>query len=251
MFPARECLDRDHPSVGEVDDRLVVHQQVAGEPCRAQTLLDPHPLGDRCVHVRLVPRKLIAARGFGGVHGEVRVAQELVSSLAVPGCGDTDARRHGDRGRTYRQREFESGEHASCHGVHVIAGTRCQQNGELIATETRDRVGIADAVHDTTSNLKQHLVADAVTEGVIDLLERIEVEHHQRHGLPGGVEGRELLHQAPAQERAIGQPCERVVQSLMRERVAQSARLDRGQQRDAAREQHRGNQRGGQGQGLL
>jgi len=62
---------------------------------------------------------------------------------------------------------------------------------------------------------------------------------------------RELSLQAPAQERAIGQPRERVVRRLMSQRAAEPSRPGRGEQRDAAGEQHRGNQRGGHGQGLL
>ena len=58
-----------------------------------------------------------------------------------------------------------------------------EQDGELIAAETTDRVTIATHGPESLGDLDEDLVAGAVADGVVDRLEVIDVEHHDRMAL--------------------------------------------------------------------
>src|SRR6056297_1080600 len=55
-----------------------------------------------------------------------------------------------------------------------------QQGKKLLAAETKGDVFAADDPTDPASDLRQHAVADLVSELVVDALEMIEVEQHDR-----------------------------------------------------------------------
>src|SRR5690606_14561991 len=74
-----------------------------------------------------------------------------------------------------------------------------QQHRELVAAEPRDEVAGADAVGEAVRDELEEPVPDRVPEGVVDLLEAVQVEEEQ----PGAV-ARRL---APA---AAGRPDPRV-----------------------------------------
>ena len=90
------------------------------------------------------------------------------------------------------------------------------------------------------ADLAQHLVAVVVAERVVDLLEAVEVEQHHGHarlGAPGDVDG---VLGARAEEDAVGQAGQRVVQgeALGDERLAAGA-LDGDHRQRQERQQHR------------
>lgn len=99
--------------------------------------------------------------------------------------------------------------------------TRGKQDGELVATKTGHDVDLPDAVDDAPANLHQHLVADAVTKRVVDLLESIEVEHHQGHRPACRLASLKLVFEAPPEERSVGQPGQGVVRCLVSQRLAE------------------------------
>src|SRR5712692_10884091 len=83
---------------------------------------------------------------------------------------------------------------------------------ELVSSDPRGGVRGAESLLQPLPHLLQQLVADGVTEDVVDGLEPVEVQHHQRDTLalaPGALEG---LVQAVEKERAIREVGEWVVQ---------------------------------------
>ena len=66
-----------------------------------------------------------------------------------------------------------------------------KHEGELVTAETRKRVAVAHVHGEAAGNGPQRLVANAVTVGVVDLLEVVEV--HEQHG------------DGPAAARALGE----------------------------------------------
>ena len=85
------------------------------------------------------------------------------------------------------------------HSRRIRAGADVvEQDGELVATDARERIAGAQAVLEPARGRDQELVAGLVPEAVIDRLETIEVE----------VENRELriARGAPAPLKPVLQP---------------------------------------------
>jgi hypothetical protein len=58
------------------------------------------------------------------------------------------------------------------------------QHDELVAAEARDGVARANRSRHGPSDFSQHVVADGVTERVVDVLHRIDIDEDQRDPSP-------------------------------------------------------------------
>ena len=95
---------------------------------------------------------------------------------------------------------------------HRQIGRPEQQNGELVAAQTGDRVGAAQRLLQTRADLGQQPIADLVTEGVVDVLEAIEIQQQHGHLLARPLRVLDRLLDPVVEQGAIGQPGQRVVQ---------------------------------------
>ncbi len=108
-----------------------------------------------------------------------------------------------------------------------------RDDGELVAAEPRHE-GAADRLLQAARDFAKQVVADDVAEHVVDLLEAVDVERHQREGR--AVLGRALDGRAEAlvEGGAVRQAGERVVMHHVRDlrfrALAVGAVLDHGQQ---------------------
>src|SRR5208282_6499390 len=68
-----------------------------------------------------------------------------------------------------------------CHrgGVFVIPQFR-QEHHEFVASEASNRVVLAHAGAESARDFLEQLISGLVTESVVDLLESVEVEKHNR-----------------------------------------------------------------------
>src|SRR5438067_2050875 len=57
-----------------------------------------------------------------------------------------------------------------------------KQRRELIAAQSCDRIAGTEATPQAAARLDQHLIAGSMPQGIVDLLEPIEVEEQDRHG---------------------------------------------------------------------
>ena len=89
-------------------------------------------------------------------------------------------------------------------------------------------------------DLVEEQVAVVVAERVVDLLEAVEVHEHHRDARAVALGGEDRLGGAVAEQRAVGQPGEVVVQRavLVHDRVA-AALVDRGERQGEQRDQQR------------
>ena len=83
-----------------------------------------------------------------------------------------------------------------------------EHDGELVAAEARDHRLVRARGAAAAAHLAQQLVADVVAEGVVDLLEPVEV--HEQHGRGAG--GLQAPFEALLEVQPVGQPGQRVVQ---------------------------------------
>ena len=83
-------------------------------------------------------------------------------------------------------------------------------HGELLAADPADDVGGADGRAEVVGELRQHLVADGVAEDVVDLLEVVDVDHHDRHVRVLGGGERQLAPEALVEVAVVVEAGQRV-----------------------------------------
>ena len=93
----------------------------------------------------------------------------------------------------------------------ATSSTPLHEDGELVAAEPGDERPPVE-VAQPLGQRHQEPVADVVAEGVVDLLELVEVHHEQRGSLAGGREVGEHGPEAFVEVRAVGEAGEPVVQ---------------------------------------
>ena len=123
---------------------------------------------------------------------------------------DADAEPDGHRLSVEQEGGLEGGDQALGQGDRVVAHLRAGlDDGELVAAQARDQIGLAQAAVQPLRRAAQETVADGVPKGVVDLLEAVEVEAERGEADALG-EARGGLFEALAEDHAVGQPRQRV-----------------------------------------
>ena len=173
------------------------------------------PVGRVVVVLRVVELRVM--RLLAQVHRHVRVPDERLDVVTVLG-------RDGDPDRSLDLQRQSADDERTLHGTlnsrgELERGVRVGRSGcedaELVAAEPGDRVRVAHRRAESLREEAKDLVTALVTEGVVDLLEVVEVEDH--HDQP--VFARALLLEGVgdpiAKEVAVRQAREAVVQGLV------------------------------------
>ena len=92
-----------------------------------------------------------------------------------------------------------------------------QQDRELVAAEAGRGVAGADARVEPLGDLDEHLVAGSVAEAVVDGLEVVEVEEHDGEAAALAPRAGRGVADALAEQRAVGQAGDGIVEGLVRE----------------------------------
>jgi hypothetical protein len=160
-----------------------------------------------------------AAAAFGGVHGLIGAAGQLVGALAmVRKDGNADA--GGDRVPVAIDVEGFVDEVQSPVGDPScrVSVTGREDESELVAPESGDEIALSQVGPQPFAQLDEQPVAVMMTERVVDLLEAIEIQHEHRDRcslVPGVVEP---TAEAVREQAPIGETGEPVVQRLMAKR---------------------------------
>ena len=213
VLPADERLDPDQPLAAELEDRLVVQDQLVVSQRSRQRLLELHPLDHRRVHLRLVDLLLALALGLRSVEREVGVAQQVVGLAVADRDPDAGADEH--LASLDPERLVHDLEDAVADRADVVLVDVLEQDDELVAAEARRGVGGADARGEPGGGLAQQLVARGVPEGVVDVLEHVEVDEQDgRPGLPA-LGARERMLEPIDEQQPVRKTRERVVERLV------------------------------------
>ena len=95
--------------------------------------------------------------------------------------GDADAGAELDHLAVDRERRLHRLDDALGNGRGVaVTGDRRQEQGELVAAEAGEEIGLARRAPEPCRGLLQHLVADGVAMRVVDRLEVVEVDAEHR-----------------------------------------------------------------------
>ncbi len=180
MPPAHQGLEADDLAA-DPGLRLVVQCQLAAFDRRLQVVLQRAALAQPLVHRRLEEAVDAAAFGLGAIERGVGVGDQRCGVLAI-GREDRDADADCAAKLVAVDVEFLGdgrddlpGHRLRCRRLFAVG----RDDGELIAAEPRHERA-ADRFLQAPRNFAKQVVADDVAEHVVDFLEAIEVERHQR-----------------------------------------------------------------------
>ncbi len=210
MLPTHERLDAGDLARGQIDLRLVVDPKLAGLNRHAQITQQAEAVA--AVQVPLGGVDLVArARVLRLVHGHVGPLDERFDIGAVVGeARDSEARLHVDGEPPDRERLVEQALDPLHDRRGVLGVEPGQDHGELVAAQPRQGVGRAERVEDTGPDLPQQEVAGLVAQGVVQLLEAVEIGDQQRERLVEGARPAKLGGQPLVEVAPIRQPGELV-----------------------------------------
>ena len=182
VVPADQRLDADDSARDEIELRLVPEGQlVAGESdLQFGQQGQPADLARAAGASRHLDR---IARPLGGVHRQVGGLDQRGGVGAV-----VRPRRHPDAGCD-REREADAGERFADHGEQLFrsTSTRPRVEATLVISNANSSPPMRAAISpwrcrppNRIPSSRQHAVADRVTEPVVDLLEPVEVDQHER-----------------------------------------------------------------------
>ena len=186
-------------------------------------------LGAVLHHTQRIETAVPAAVILGAVHGRVGVADQIFGVVAV-------ARKHADAyarpgvkllaveiDRDGNNLQQLVGDLGSILGRGEIR----ENHEELIAAEPRHHVGFAQHLLDARRHLLEHDVAAVMAQRIVDGLEIVQVDEHDRHQGTVAARQRQYRTQALGQVGAIGQAGEHVVvREVLDARLGMFARGD-------------------------
>ena len=193
MLPAHQGFDADHRPGFGIDLRLVVEQQLVAFQRPSQVRLQAQPVHALRIHAVVVEQEGILAAGLGLVHRRVRRLEQTLDGVGVA-WGDCDTDAGGYHQLVFvdtdgLQQAVEKPLGHLAHGVVVLH--LVQHHSKLVAAQARhidtrlavDIVGhhvtVAHAAGQPLRHFLQQEVTGAVTQGVVDALEIVQVEEHQ------------------------------------------------------------------------
>ena len=179
MLPADQRLGAGDAAVGQPNLRLQVHPELAVLDRGAHLRHEGQQLGLVSVDDLVVDLEA-DSRFLRRVHRDVRVAEQQIGTLGVcriqrdpHAAGDVEIELlDADRATEPFDDVFRDDRR------RVVVGKVGQQDAELVAAEPRHEVPFAERLCDPRPDRREQLVAEVVTEGVVDLLEVIEVHQH-------------------------------------------------------------------------
>jgi hypothetical protein len=128
------------------------------------------------------------------------------------GAGAEDDLTPGDADR--RRKAFEQ---SLGKGDGLVLDDLFEQECELVAAESGNRVAHPDDVVEALCHLSQELIACVVTERVVYLFEAVQIDENDGQRTVGAFGTGERLIEAVAEESAVGEAGEIVVECLMRQ----------------------------------
>jgi hypothetical protein len=235
VLPAYERLRAEGGAGCDIDLRLVVQHELVLVEGGVEVLHRFEPEAVDLVEPRVVaidPR----VRVLGRVHRHVGASQQIDDAeLAVIALGDAGARVEEQAGPVDDEGRRDPIEDARCDLAAVGGGCEGDQQGELVAAEAHEQVAIPRARDQAAGDLAEQLVAGGMAEGVVDLLEVVQVDQDQREPI-GGVRGLEAQRAVLEQRAPVPEPGE-IVGDGLTTRAGEVVRLPEGHERPRAGEQ--------------
>lgn len=134
------------------------------------------------VHLRVINIEPVPAAFLGLIKGKVGRVVQLVEGIPVHRrVGDADTA--GDAVVIADILEFVGADalmqHLHLRGRVCVGDDVLHQDTEFVAAETPDDVALAEFLPDDVADFLQDLIADRMSVGIVDLLEMVDVNHHE------------------------------------------------------------------------
>ena len=166
------------------------------------------------IHARLEEMECPAPRALGPVKRQVRISHQLVWIGAVGGS-DRDADAGADNHLMARDvvglTDCRDSPRCHCRGLRGLLD-RGLHDGELVASHACHRVRIPHHGAQASRHGLQQLVADRMSERIVDVLEQVEVQQMCGNGFPA----RQGMLQPFVEQGAVGQVRQPVVKGHVR-----------------------------------
>jgi len=213
MVPAHEGLDAHQTARVDFHLRLVIEEHLVLFQRAAQKGFQTQALDALARHRRRIEAVAVAPARLGLVHGHVGIADQHVQVQRIVRI-QADAHAAGDEQfmAGHRERLVEHGHQLFGHLRRAILAVYAfEQHDEFIAAQARQGVAFAQARRQLPGHLLQQFVAHMVAQGVVDVLEAVQVD--EQHGqlllVARGAQQRVL--QAVVEQQAVRQRRQRVV----------------------------------------
>ena len=153
---------------------------------------------------------------LGRVHRDIGAPQQVDDAGTGVALGHAGARAHGQARAVEDEGLGDPIEDRRGDPAAVVSRRKRAEDGELVTPEPHEQVVLGRARGEAPRDLAEQLVACGMAEGVVDLLEVVQVDQDQREPVCG-VRGLEAL-RAVLEERApVPEPGE-----VVRDRLATS-----------------------------
>ena len=186
MAPAHQGLGADHVALG-IHLRLIQQAQLAFLQAGAQVLLQGHTLHHGRVHFRVEEAHGVAPRLLGLVHRQVGVLHQVLGARLVVGeQHHADAAGAAHFVAVQRHRRRQGAQHFLGDGLGLLGrppwlrAQALEPHHELVATQACHGVVLAHRGHQAPPHFLQQQVALLVPQAVVDQLEVVQVDEHQR-----------------------------------------------------------------------
>lgn len=221
IAPAQQGFGAEDPARFQVDDRLVVEPELLFDQRVAHFRFERQPLLQPFAQPRFKAGKAAAAQALRLVHGRVGVLEQcLAVGAVVREEGQADAAGHFQSMLGHLERRLEHHDQALRRPGGGGGRAVGKNDQELVAAQARQHVVMTQRGGRPFADFGQELVADAVPERVVDVLEAIEIEKHDRERSAAFLGGPYLVLQKLFRACAVGEPRQRIAPGLAQEFVA-------------------------------
>ena len=213
MLPAHQRFSAGQTAADDVNDRLVIHCQFPALQGESQISLHRCAQQHLVGHGRFVFLVSVASSHLGPVHRQISVAQQgrrVRAVVRVQHDPETDPDVDGGAVQVEWFRKLLDDFLGQRVGI-LITDYIYQHQHEFIAAVTGHGIGFTYTGFQPMGGLTQQGIAPGVSQGIVNLLESVEVQKHQRHPLVVAMCPLHCLFNTFVQQVAIGQASERII----------------------------------------
>ena len=190
MNPSCGCCHRTSASTPntlarlQVDFRLIDDAELVARDRVPEVAHQGQPLGAVTIELRRV-HDAAGPILLSDIHGNIRALDEHFGFGAVLGRdGDAHTAVHVEVQPLDAERLLHRRNQLAGRQLGALLSYSEQHDGKLVATEPRDRIGLAHLHLQAMPDLPQHGVAHEVPHRVVDLLEAVEIHDEHRQRIP-------------------------------------------------------------------
>ena len=211
VLPSDQGFEADNPVVLERKLWLINQTELFSLHRPSEGIVDLEGTARSCLHFRCEEAIIVAPVLLGPIHGSIRTAPERIEIHAIGRInGNTDRNSQVDfvaLDIILLRRDIQNP--FSQIGSAIGIGTRKDQY-EFIATEPGNGILVPDGILQSFSELFEQFVANAVSKGIVDVLEIVQIEEHQGQRLMAPVRQTDGKIASDMQQRPVRQAGQRI-----------------------------------------